>query len=178
MHIKVEQNFIAILRDNYTITIDDNKYYSAKSSIFNLPLKPTLSLYDSSGNKIFTIHKQSPFHLEYDIIFENEKKIEIRPENSFKFEYFFTFDNDVYDLIGHQGRLYSIFKNKVQIAWFSKEKIGDYYSITADKDANVEVLIGVVLVLDLHFHAGNKHRYDFGNIGWKLKKFDENWRPK
>lgn len=178
MQIKIEQNFIAILRDSYSITIDDNQCYSAKSSIFNLPLKPTLSLYDSLGNKIFTIHRQSPFLLEYDIVFENETKIEIRPENSFKFEYCFTYDNAVYDIIGHKGRLYSIFKNKVQIAWFSREKIGDYYSITADKDADVQILIGIVLVIDLHFHAGNKHVYDFGNIGWKLKEFDKNWHPK
>ena len=78
MQIRIEQDFISILREYYTITIDEKECYSAKSSIFNLPLKSTTSLYNSIGDKIFTIYRQSPFHVEYDIIFKNDTKIEIR----------------------------------------------------------------------------------------------------
>lgn len=65
------------------------------------------------------------------------------------------------------------------VTWFE----GDNYKIIADNDCDQEMIIAFCLILDdsrsnQRSYSGNMVTFDLGNIGWKLKKFDEEWRPK
>jgi hypothetical protein len=86
---------------------------------------------------------------------------------------------------GHIGRKYSVYKNELQVAWWDKEAVswfdGDNYKILADIDCDLDLIISFCLIVDnfsSNENDGNTVTYDFGNIGFQAKKFDENWQPK
>lgn len=176
MIIKIEQSFLS-LREKYKIYVNDSHRFVVKTSFFHLPMKPDLSLYDLEGNKLFKINRVSPFFFEYDIEFQ-EEIISLQPVSDSKFHYSLTFHKSVYEFYGHEGRKFSVFKNEHQVAWLEKDLVGDYYKIIANNDENKLILVAFVLTYDIHFHAGNDFSIDFGKIGWKMKEFDESWKPK
>ena len=81
--------------------------------------------------------------------------------------------------------MYSIFKNDTQVAWWDKKAVtwfaGDNYKIIADKDGDIDLIISFCLIVDNFSsddHDGNMVTYDFGNIGFQQKRYDNNWQPK
>jgi hypothetical protein len=91
--------------------------------------------------------------------------------------------SDNYDLYGHRGRKYSIYKNDIQVAWWDKNAVswfsGDNYKITADKDCDVALIIFFCLIIDnFSYHKKSIFNYSFGNIGFQAKMFDPAWQPK
>lgn len=88
-----------------------------------------------------------------------------------------------YDIYGHRGRKFSIYKGGKQIAWFEKKAIsyfeGDNYRITANDDADVTLLVSFVVVID-NYRSRRHNRgivnFDIGNI-FQARVFDESWRP-
>jgi hypothetical protein len=57
----------------------------------------------------------------------------------------------MYDIYGHRGRKYSIYKNDQQVAWWDKEAVGwfagDNYKIFANANSDPELLISFCLVI-------------------------------
>jgi uncharacterized protein YxjI len=86
-------------------------------------------------------------------------------------------------LYQHKGLNYSIFQNKTQVAAFSKNAVtigsGDQYEIRVNDDANLMVVICIVLAIDLSENEANNTSiaYDFGNIGPEDRPFDKTWEP-
>jgi hypothetical protein len=77
MEIKIEHKAFTLFHDKYSITINKQNQYSAKSSIINKPLKPKLFFYDRNKNLLLTMVKASPVSPEYDLHFENGEKSEL-----------------------------------------------------------------------------------------------------
>jgi uncharacterized protein YxjI len=92
-------------------------------------------------------------------------------------------NNEIYRLYGHKGLNYSIFKDDQQIAAFTKNKIamgkGNHYDIQMDDDANLVIVLCLVLTIDCSENSDNSPgvNVDLGNIGPEEKPFDSSWEP-
>jgi hypothetical protein len=183
MRIDINQKRIAI-GDKYRIFLDKIPTYKASTKLFRLMAVIEISKAESS-DLILTIKRQwSWFKAKYQIESGNETA-EFSTVSIWKLHYRCQFKNQFYDIYGHKGRKFSIFKNDRQVAYIDKEAVtwfeGDNYVIFADDDANKELLMAFCLIIDNYTsknHQKNTVTYDFGNIGWNLKKFDADWRPK
>lgn len=100
-------------------------------------------------------------------------------KNHFRCEY----RGKTYDVYGHRGRKFSIFKSGKQTAYFEKEAVsyfaGDNYKLLADDDADTTLLISFVLIIDNYRRRAHDRgivNFDIGNI-FQARKFDESWKP-
>jgi uncharacterized protein YxjI len=88
-----------------------------------------------------------------------------------------------FQLYRHKGLDYSIFQAEVQIAAFSKNKItigaGDHYDLRLNDDANLVVILCMVLAIDVAESEGanSSVTYDMGNVGPEERPFDQKWVP-
>lgn len=177
MEIKVKQNVFSFLRSTYRILADGQKRYVAKASVIHTPFVPELLVFDLNDNELLRITKAEAFFWQYDFQYPNGERFELRAVDNLKFASSFVIKSDHYNVLGHTNGKFSFFKNDKQIAWFEREKGGDYYTIIANNNSNPLILSAIVLSFDLHLHPGNDFSSDSRNIGWKLKPFDEKWTP-
>ena len=184
MEIDINQKKISF-GDKYQIFTDGQQTHYAARKLFNL--LPVVNLFENKYEvPRMTIKRRfSWFKAAYDIIQWDSNIMEFRTVSYWKQHYNCLVGMDSYDIYGHRGRKYSIYKNDVQVAWWDKEAVtwfaGDNYKIIADKDCNVNLLVSFCLIID-NFksdnHDGNTVNVDLGNIGFQTKKFDVNWNPK
>lgn len=86
-------------------------------------------------------------------------------------------------LYRHKGLNYSIFSKDVQIAAFSKNRVvvggGECYEIRMNDDANLIVVVCMVLAIDSSENEDDAATvtFDFGNIGPEERPFDPSWEP-
>jgi uncharacterized protein YxjI len=183
MEIDINQKKISI-GDKYTIFTDGQQTHTASRELFNL--LPVVNLFNNPNNRpIMTIRKRlSWFKAKYDITRWDNNILEFRTVSFWKPHYQCHCGNDNYDIYGHRGRKYSIFKNDKQIAYWDKKAVswfaGDNYKIIGDKGSDADLLISFCLVIDNFAsddHDGNTVTIDLGNL-LQAKKFDNSWQPK
>lgn len=184
MEIDINQNKISI-GDKYHIFIDGQKMYFASTKL--LRWLSEINLFKNQDNRAaYTIKKKwSWFKTSYNLISNDSSLYEFRTKNIWRLHYCCQVGADLYEIYGHKGRKYSIYKNDVQIAWWDKEAVtwfnGDNYKMMANNDCNVELLMCFCLIIDnatSNDNDGNTVTIDIGNIGLQAKAFDNNWRPK
>lgn len=184
MRIDINQKKFSI-GDKYKIFIDGKETYSASVELFSL--LSVINLYAlESSEATLTMRKQlSWFKAKYDILLNDATNIEFRATSMWKLQYQCTYGQDQFDIYGHRGRKYSVYKNDVQIAWWNKEAVtwfeGDNYTIIADKGSNYELIIAFCLIIDNYSSNNNEGTMlsiDFGNIGGQVKEFNPAWMPK
>ena len=184
MEIDINQKKISI-GDKYQIFIDGQQTHTASKEIFQF--LPTINLFDNIGGraKIKIKKRISWFEAKYDLTRWDNNILEFKTTSFWKLSYQCQCDSDMYEVYGHKGRKYSVYKNNIQVAWWDKEAVtwfeGDNYKIIADNDCDVDLVIAFCLIVDNFSsddHEGNTVTYDFGNIGFQAKKFDNNWEPK
>ncbi len=183
MEIDINQQKISI-GDKYQVFIDGALRFRASRILFRW--LATVKLFDQDSDIArLTIHRRlSFFKPKYDIILRDENVLPFYTISFWKLHYQCKAGNDTYDIYGHRGRKYSIFKNNRQTGWWDKKAVtwfaGDNYTITADNNANTALLIAFCLVIDNYRsddHEGGALKYDFGNIGFSTRPFDSSWRP-
>ena len=184
MVIDINQKKIAF-GDKYRIYINGEQKFSASSALISL--LPSIYLFiDGKRSARLTIDKQwSWFKTKYRIGLWDGDSIYFTTASFWKLHYQCQDGADLYDIYGHKGRKYSVYKNDVQVAWWDKEMVswfeGDNYRIVADDDCNYELVIGFCLIIDSQYSNdddGNTVTVDFGNVGPQAKEFDHLWRPK
>ena len=185
MEIDINQKKISI-GDKYQIFTDGQQTYSATRRL--LQLLPEINLFqnNNSGRARMTINKHlSWFKAKYDITRWDNNVLQFRTNSIWKLHYQCQFGSDTYNIYGHKGRKYSIYKNETQVAWWDKKAViwfaGDNYKIIADKDCDVDLIISFCLIIDnfsSNDHDGKTVTYDLGNLGFQAKKFDNTWQPK
>ena len=184
MEIDVNQKKISI-GDKYRIFVDGQEKYLASRRLFRL--FPEINLFEIGDEQArMTINKRfSWFIAKYDITRWDNNVLEFRTRSFWKRYYECQQGADLYSIYGHRGRKYSIFKNDRQVAWWDKRAVswfaGDNYKITADRDCDIDLIISFCLVVDNFSsdnHDGNVITFDFGNIGFQQRRFDDNWQPK
>jgi uncharacterized protein YxjI len=183
MKIDINQKAISI-GDKYTIFINGNQEYFASLKLFTL--LPVISLFSSNDPQpILVIKRRFSFLKPKFDITGNTDTCKFTTISLWQHHYQCIKGNDTYDIYEHTKRKCSIYKNDNQIAFWEHEMVswldGDNYSLYADNNCDKELLIALCLILDNYEH--NDHNksmvnIDVGNIGWGLKKFDSNWRPK
>ena len=184
MVIDINQKKIAF-GDKYRIYVNGEQKFSASTAIISL--LPSIYLFDSGKtNARLTIDKHwAWFNTKYSIKLWDGGKIDFLSASFWKSHYKCQDGGDLYDIYGHRGRKYSVYRNDVQIAWWDKEMVswfeGDNYKIIADDDCNYELVMGFCLIIDSQHSSSNNWNtvtIDFGNIGPQARVFDYAWRPK
>jgi len=183
MEIVINQKKIAI-GDKYRIFINQQPSHTASRQIFQL-LAEILLFNDKENSPRITINKRlSWFKPKYDISRRDGTKLAFRTKSYWKLHYQCQSGIDCYDIYGHKGRKYSIYKNDTQVAWLTKSIItwleGDNYHITADDDSDSDLLIAFCLIID-HTkgnHGENALTINVGHVGFQAKKFNPQWLPK
>lgn len=182
MEININQNKVSI-GDKYKIFIGERQAYIAAAKLFRWLAE--IILKDMNERPKLTIKKKWFFvRPSYNII---------RGQDTYAFETISFWKNhfqcqvgaDVYDIYGHKGRKYSIYKNDTQVAWWEKARVtwfaGDNYKMIADNDSDTELLIALALVVD-NAKSNKQDRgavtVNIGHIGPQAKKFDPSWQPK
>jgi uncharacterized protein YxjI len=181
MEIDIRQKKITI-GDKYKIFVDGQETYSASRELFSM--LPVLHLSTQSG-KILSIEKRfSFFKASYDILFDNNEVLEFRTKSLWRKHFKCSLGPDLFDIYGHKGRKYSVYKNDRQVAWWGKNKValfeGDNYKIIAEGDKGYELIIAFCLIIDNQFNnpgGNNSITIDLGHIGPEERKFDETWQP-
>jgi uncharacterized protein YxjI len=182
MEIDINQKKIA-LGDKYTVFVDRQQAYTAATETFRL--LAVLHLYNHAGACRVTINKRTfGFKATYDITFFDNTIAAFRTRSFWKNHHECRYGADTFDIYGHRGRKYSVFKNSMQVAWWDKKAVtwfeGDNYKITADRDSNPELLIAFCLIIDNYRSKNNGNNtmtIDLGSIV-QAKKFDPAWQPK
>jgi uncharacterized protein YxjI len=184
MRIDINQQKISI-GDKYKIYLDGQQSYIAANELFRF--FSVINLLNNEGSHaILKINKLwSLFKPKYNITLNGNQILEFRSESFWKMHYQCQNGKDLFDIYGHRGRKYSVYKNDKQIAWWNKEAVtwfnGDNYTILADGDNNdVQLIIAFCLIIDNFYHDESKRgavNFDFGNIGGQVRKFDPDWQP-
>ena len=182
MEININQKKIAI-GEKYKIEVDGLKTYTAASKIFRF--LPEIHLLEQGNDRPrFIVEKKfSFFKTSFELTRWDNNKFEFRTKNFLKRHYYCQVGADYYEIFGHRGRKYSVYKNAKQIAWWDKNAVvwfeGDNYKIVADKDIDAELLISFCLAVDNKSERKSSAiTWDIGSIGPQVKKFDANWQPK
>lgn len=184
MEIDINQKKISI-SDKSNIFIDGQQTHVASKEL--LTWLPEIHLYESGHDTPrYTIKKKwTLFKPSYNLTRWDNNIFEFRTKHFWKSHYCCQVEQDLYDIFGHKGRKYSVYKNDRQVAWWDKRAVswfeGDNYKIIADKDCDYELLISFCLVIDNAFSSdkdGNTITIDFGHIGPQARKFEPTWQPK
>jgi hypothetical protein len=84
-----------------------------------------------------------------------------------------------------RGLRCSIFCGDRQVAAFDKNTVvfggGNKYDIRMDSDANLMVIVCMVLTINTKDYDDDKQNLlsvDFGNFGHEARAFDEDWEPR
>ena len=183
MEIGINQKKISICA-KYKIFIDGQQTYIASTKPFRLLSE--INLFElACGSPKYTIKKKLTFFkIAFDLTKWDNNVFEFRTKKIWKKSYYCQVGQDFYEIFGHKGRKYSVYKNNAQIAYWDKVAVswfnGDNYKIITDKDSDYELIISFCLIIDNYFsknNNGNTVTIDFGNIGPQDKKFNPVWKP-
>lgn len=147
MTINIDKRFFSI-RLKYDILVDGKQEFIAKADILHMPYKPQLSLYDISKNKILYIKLASSFYYEYDFIFTDGEKIELRLEENADDVFFFYYQGDKHSVHYNGNESASIFKGNEKVADFIREQKFDNFIITCYNDIYKILVIAITLAYD------------------------------
>ena len=168
--------------DKYEIFTDGQFTHNATKKVFQI--FPEIELFDAGGQRRMLISKlHSWIDLKYDLTRWDNNLIEFRTRSAWRNHFQCQAGNQFYELFGHKGRKYSIFRNDVQVGWWTKNAVtyfdGDQYTITCDNDADVDMMISLCLIIDNAKAPGGNNviNVDLGNL-LQARKFDEGWQPK
>jgi uncharacterized protein YxjI len=184
MEIDINQKKITF-GDKYRVFIDGQLTHTASTELFRL--FPEINLFHNTGGEPkLTINKRHTwFKAKYDITFWDNNVLEFRTKSIWRNHFQCQVGPDRFDIYGHKGRKYSVYKNDKQVAWWDKEMVSwfqrDNYKILADADVDYELIIAFCLITDNHSSSsneGNTVTFDLGKIGPQTKVFNPNWQPK
>ena len=183
MIIDIEQKKISF-GDKYRIFIDDEESHYASQKF--LRMLGEIRLHPLGYDEASLIIKRnfSWLRAEYTIELYGGTTAYFDTVSWWKNHFACVLEDDEYDILIHRKRLYSVFKNRQQVAYWEKEMIsffaGDRYRIYCDDDADYEMIMAFCLILD-NYHKGKKGKgsmkIDFGFTWREARPFDNQWRP-
>jgi len=165
----------------YDISCVKGNFYAEKK-LFSLFEK--LKLYDENGDVVARIQKYLSLISKYDF-YIGKDIYQFRTEKIWKGVFSCNGNKEEYKLLRHKGKNYSLFEGEEQIAGFNKNTFtvgkGDTYSIEANDEVNIYLLLCIVLIVD-NSENNTKNNpstltIDFGNIGPEEQPFNYAWKP-
>lgn len=183
MIIKIQQHRISI-GDGYDIFTNGKRTFSAYTEILTLDTIINVCEYGTDVKMLSMERMFSLFGPTY-IINQNRKQYEFSTVSSWKSHYQCIVRDTTYNIYGHSGGLYSVYKGEIQIAYWTGKLVtfmeGDKYEIHADNNCDAKLLIAFCLIIDNHYYDNNNNSlftFNFDRLGPKKKYFDNNWKPK
>ncbi len=185
MQIDIIKKNISI-GDKYSVLVNGIQSYFASKALFQLLAEISLTK-EKGGEAILVINRKfTPFKATYTIQLGESEILDFKTISYWRLAYQCVCGADTYDIYGNRGLKYSIYKNDVQVAYFTEASVttfkGDSYTLYADDECNKELLIAFCLIVDNYANNDNSKstiNINIGNIGiFGLKKFDKDWKPK
>jgi uncharacterized protein YxjI len=183
MEIDINQKKISI-GDKFQVFIDGLQTHHAAAKIFRIFSE--INLFDMNSDfPLITIKKRfSFFRARYDISRRDGASYQFVTKSFWKAHFQCIAGADLYDIYGHRGRKYSVYKNDHQLAWWDKKAVtwfnGDNYKIIADKNADTALIIAFCLTID-NYSSNDKDKkavnINIGRIGPQARQFDPEWLP-
>lgn len=182
MRISIKQHKISF-GSQYTIFIEKNEKYYAETDMFSWKI---IHLYLKKDLvKRINIFKSFYFFTpDYKIELPNGNRFKFKTMSIWRTHFKCIIENDVYELFSHKKGNLSIYKNDIQIGLCHKEALsflaGDNYNLLLDFDADVEIIISFILILDNmnSRNGGNLISIDSEIIFKEYRKLNSNWKPK
>jgi hypothetical protein len=180
MNITIQQRPYAF-RSEYEISMP-GCIYSARNRLFSWRDDITLT---GPRDRILAriIGRFSPLSRRHDFELSDARVYQYNKKKIWRGVSVCEGENESFTLYEHKGLNYSIFQNDVQIAAFTRNSVkigkGDCYEIAMNDDANLVVVICLVLTVDASENEDDNSTltYDFGIVGPEEKPFDASWRP-
>ena len=182
MKINIKQQKISF-GSQYNIFLEKNEKYYAETDMFS---RKIIHLYLKENlNERINIYKSFYFFTpDYKIELSDGNRIKFKTMSIWRTHFQCILENDIYELFSHRDRKLSIYKNGIQIGLCKKEAVsilaGDNYNLILDFNADVELLISFILILDNmnSRNGGNLFTIDLGIIFKEYREFDCDWKPK
>jgi len=171
------------LTSKYDISGDAGSYYATKK-LFSFTDR--LKIFRDTGEVAARISGYFSFFIpKYDFIIDGIV-FKFRTEKFWKGVFTCNGNGRHYKLLCHRGRNYSIFEGELQVGAFHKAAItignGDIYTIEADDDQDVLILLCLALSVDSSEYednaGGSTVTVHFGNFGPEERPFNNKWRPR
>ncbi len=184
MEIDINQKAISI-GDKYNIFVNGVEEYTASVELFSF--LPEISLFKKDEKEPTVIIKKelTAFKALFTITIMAGNVLKFTTTSFWKWQFQCISDNDTYTVFANKGRTFSIYKNDTQVAYWELQMVswfkGDNYKLYADNNCDKELLIAFCLIMDNYENNDSSKttvNFDFGGIGWGLKKFDPEWKPK
>ena len=182
MRIDIHQKKIS-LTSNYEIVKNGKALFRATAKLFRIFSE--IRLFREVDENSHAVIKRlfSFFTAKYRLEMVNGSEALFYTVSFWKNHYRCEYRGKRYDVFGHRGRKFSIFKNDKQIAYFVKEAVsyfaGDNYKLIADDGEDIVLLVSFVLIVDNYRSRGGNRgavNFDIGNI-FQARPFDESWKP-
>lgn len=183
MQIDIKQENFSFVNE-YRIYVNERLSYIAKRHIFSFFLS-NFNLFREDGMTILlSIHQKFKFFLAHYIIKRNNKEYVFRTIGLWSVYYVCEVENDRYEIYPHKGRKISIYKNGSQIGYYDQNLIsffeGDKFTFIGNNNIDKELIISFLIIIDNHresFDNRNLINFNFGNLFFEEKAFNQNWQP-
>jgi uncharacterized protein YxjI len=177
-----EKYHFDLIRDNIVEYVADYEFKGFKKSI----------LFKKDDRNICRIiPKFSLWRKKYTLSFFEGKDHKLINTNVLKMTYELRTDNAIYDIHGHTGKKFSIFKNQKQVAALvgniRETDAHSGYRLNTNHDADLDNVLSIsIALIDSIFEnikvatsARDKGKYESYNTTVALggRKFDDDWRP-
>lgn len=183
MEFKIEQKKFS-LEKKYTVFIDGLEKYIATTKLFRLFSEIVFEDLEKHLLKYTIKRRWAWFKYSYDLTNDKHSIFEFRTLSIWRRHYQCIVGTDNYEIIGHKGRKYSIYKNNNMIAFWELNKFtwfeGDKYTVTANNDVDTELVSCFCIIID-NANSENKRQAMDWNIGWfgpEARPFDAKWIPR
>ncbi len=172
-------------KENYKVFLNGEEKYFAVSEAPSFLACVKLNDLGSDFPRVTIQQQWSWLKSSYTLTFEGGSVTQITTQSIWLRHYQCYVGGSAYDVYGHAGRRFSIYKDGSQIAAWSKQAAalvnGDNYRLLADDNADFDLLIGFCLIIDRqqsNFKGGRGLQLNVGGLGSEAKEFDLSWQPK
>jgi uncharacterized protein YxjI len=183
MDISIQQRNISLV-SQYDIISHGEKIQFAKSQLFRLLTHIEIITVDTNEKVLEIQQRIAIIGDKYDIRFPNGGIANFRTKSIWQRHYQCYQNHDLYDIYYHRKLDYSVYKNGVQVASWTKEAVkiidGDNYNIIARDDCDKDLLIALCIILDQIINEDETEiiKYSFGRSGGgEAKVSNPNWHP-
>lgn len=181
MNVTIEERKFSFT-SKYDIDTPGENWF-ARKAVFAWPAR--IQLQHSDGQPIATLQGQfSFFRSRFQFSFSGGRQVLFQCEKRWKGVYVCADAKESWCLYRHHGLRYSIFQGDRQIAAFEKNRVvigsGNRFSIRMNHDADVAVIVSMVLALNTSEGDDDNQAsvsVDLGSIGPEAKHYDESWEP-
>ena len=182
MQGRIQQKKVAI-GDKYRIYLRDKLIYKGARKL--LRVFSTIVLEDQTTDKTaITIKKRLKlFGIRYILVRPDTYELTFKTLSWLRRHYRCWEDNTCYDIYGHTGRRYSVFKDDMQIAAWEHRMLsvgeGDDYELIMDDNSDALLIFSFCIALDDAYRQDQKGLFSFDMGNWNMfsRRNDKHWQP-